>query len=61
MRKQLDDNEVAKKLIEMKQAGRPSAKAGEIAKIFSVDSVRALGAMERVKRRVQNEPEEIKL
>lgn len=53
MRKELKDSEVEKKLIEMKRSGRESVRAGEIARYFSVDSVRALGAMERVKRKVQ--------
>ena len=53
MRKQLHDSDVLKKLIEMKSAGRDTVRAGEVARMFSVDSVRALGAMERVKRRVQ--------
>lgn len=52
MRKYLDDKVVLKKLKEMKRAGRSFVRAGEIARIFSVDSVRALGAMERVKHRI---------
>lgn len=52
MRKLLDDEAVFKKLKEMQKAGRKSVRAGEIARIFSVDSVRALGAMERVKSRL---------
>ena len=54
MRKQLKDDDVAKKLIAMKRTGQTFVRAGEVARIFSVDSVRALGAMERVKRRVQS-------
>ena len=53
MRKNLNDDDVARELIRMKRAGRTHVRAGEIARIFSVDSVRALGAMERVKARVQ--------
>lgn len=54
MRKELKDIDVEKKLIQMKRKGRSHVRAGEVARIFSVDSVRALGAMERVKRRVQS-------
>lgn len=52
MRKILDDEAVLKKLKQMQKAGRETVRAGEIARIFSVDSVRALGAMERVKHRL---------
>lgn len=52
MRKNLDDNDVLKKLKQMRKAGRTFVRAGEIARTFSVDSVRALGAMERVKGRL---------
>lgn len=52
MRKTLDDEAVLKKLKQMQKAGRTTVRAGEIARIFSVDSVRALGAMERVKNRL---------
>lgn len=53
MRKNLNDADVLKAMIEMKRAGRTFVRAGEIARLFSVDSVRALGAMERVKSKVQ--------
>jgi len=53
MKKKIDDEKVAQKLIEMKLSGRNHVRAGEIARIFGVDSIMALGAMERVKRRVQ--------
>jgi hypothetical protein len=52
MRKKLNDEDVLKRLKQLRKAGRTSVKAGEIARFFSVDSVRALGAMERVKRRL---------
>jgi len=52
MRKNLKDEAVAAKLIELKRAGRTHVRAGEIARTFSVDSVRALGAMLRVQSRV---------
>lgn len=55
MRKQLNDEDVLKKLKELRKAGRTHIRAGEIARIFSVDSVRALGAMERVKHRLRSE------
>lgn len=53
MRKELNDESVLKKLKELRNAGRKHVSAGEIARIFSVDSVRALGAMERVESRLR--------
>ena len=53
MRKNLDDNDVLKKLRQLRRAGRTHVRAGEIARIFSVDSVRALGAMLRVNKRLR--------
>ena len=50
MRKNLNDLDVLKKLQKMRKAGRAFVRAGEIARIFSVDSVRALGAMLRVEK-----------
>jgi hypothetical protein len=52
MRKYLNDEDVLRKLKQMQQSGRKWVRAGEIARIFSVDSVRALGAMLRVKDRL---------
>lgn len=52
MRKILSDDAVLRKLQEMQKAGREFVRAGEIARLFSVDSVRALGAMERVKHQL---------
>lgn len=52
MRKVLKDEEVLAELKKMRRKGRTFARAGEIARRFSVDSVRALGAMERVKGRL---------
>ena len=49
MRRILNDEDVLKKLKELTKAGRKEIRAGEIARVFSVDSVRALGALERVK------------
>lgn len=54
MRKKLDDEAVLAKLKELQKAGRTEVTAGEIARIFSVNSVRALGAMERVKHRLNS-------
>ena len=50
MRKHLDDKAVLRKLKQLRAAGRTSVRAGEIARIFSVCSVRALGAMLRVEK-----------
>ena len=55
MRKELNDEDGLKKLNEMRKAGRRQVRAGEIARIFSVDSVRALGAMKRVEHRLTEE------
>lgn len=52
MQKKLNDEDVLKKLKQLRKAGRTSVRAGEIARLFGVDSVRALGAMERVKHRL---------
>lgn len=53
MRKVLKDEEVLTELRRLQKSGRTSVRAGEIARRFSVDSVRALGAMERVKNRIE--------
>ena len=53
MRKNLNDGDVLKKLQALKKAGRSFVRAGEIARIFSVDSVRALGAMLRVEKQLR--------
>lgn len=52
MRKVLKDEDVLKYLKEQRRNGRTSVRAGEVARRFSVDSVRAIGAMERVKSRL---------
>lgn len=52
MRKKLDDADVLQKLREFKAKGRTEVRAGEIARTFSVDSVRALGAMLRVESKI---------
>ena len=53
MRIKLDDNLVLNRLKELQKAGQLSVRAGEIARYFSVDSVRALGAMLRVKHQLK--------
>lgn len=52
MRKNLHDADVLKRLKELQKSGRLKVRAGEIAKYFSVDSVRALGAMLRVQHKL---------
>ena len=52
MKRHIDDEKVFVALKKMQKAGRKFARAGEIARMFSVDSVAALGAMERVKGRL---------
>ena len=52
MRKDLDDNDVLKRMNELRAAGRTQVRAGEMARYFSVDSVRALGAMLRVQHKI---------
>lgn len=49
--KQLD-TDVLRELVTMQRQGKPFAKAGEIARKMSCDSVQALGAMERVKNKL---------
>jgi hypothetical protein len=46
------DVDVLRALRKMKVDGKKSARAGDIAKIMHCNSVRALGAMERVKYRL---------
>lgn len=46
------DAEVLKELRAMRRSGRKFARAGEVARKCSCDSVQALGAMERVKHRL---------
>lgn len=55
MRKVLKDEDVLAELKRLRKSGRESVRAGEIARKFSVDSVRALGALERVKRKLYKE------
>ncbi len=52
MRKNLRDSDVLAKLRELRDKGRTEVRAGEIARTFSVDSVRALGAMLRVEKKL---------
>lgn len=59
MRKVLKDEEVLDELKKLRRSGRTSVRAGEIARRFSVDSVRALGAMERVKGRLHRSNKQI--
>lgn len=56
MRTKLDDADVLKRLKELKRQGRISVRAGEIARYFSVDSVRALGAILRVQNQLWKKP-----
>lgn len=49
--KRLDDD-VFRELKKLRAEGRTSVRAGEIARRFSVDSVQALGSLERLKPRL---------
>ena len=52
MTPKFNDKNVLKALRKLRKSGRNYVVADEIAKLFSVDSVKALGAMERVKHKL---------
>lgn len=52
--KRLDDD-VLRELKTLRAQGRTSVRAGELARRFSVDSVQALGSLERLRPRLRKE------
>ena len=52
MKRKVNDEKVLAQLKNMQRLERKYVRAGEIARMNSVDSVSALGAMERVKNRL---------